>query len=155
MSDVDLTVEFDATPEQLFQVLLDIKRTPEWVTICRKVISVDPGKPKVGWRCQQLYALRGAPFTVSWELTELEPGKLLHWRGQGPARSTAEIIQELTPVGDSATRLRYVNDFIAPGGMLGRFASRTLVGSAPEHEAKKSLDRLASLLHSTAKPAKG
>src|ERR1700712_5272172 len=69
MSDVDLTVEFDATPEQLFQVLLDIKRTPEWVTICRKVISVDPGKPKVGWRCQQLYALRGAPFPVSWEVT--------------------------------------------------------------------------------------
>jgi uncharacterized membrane protein len=152
MSEVDLTVELAAPPAEVFALLLDIKRTPEWVTICRKVLSVDPGEPEIGWHCQQLYALRGAPFTVSWELTELRANKLLHWKGRGPARSTAKIIQELSAVGEHATKLRYVNDFVAPGGMLGRFASRTLVGSAAEQEARRSLDRLSNLLRSA--PAK-
>jgi len=146
MSGVDVTVELAAPPHTVFALLLDIKRTPEWVTICRKVLSVDPGTPQVGWHCQQLYALRGAPFHVTWELTELTPDRRLHWQGRGPARSTAEILQELTPVGDHATKLRYINDFTAPGGALGRFASRTLVGGAAESEAIASLDRLAHLL---------
>lgn len=146
MAPVDVTVELRADPSTVFAYLLDIERTTEWVTICRAVLSVDPGRPAPGWQCKQRYALRGAPFVVSWTLDALEEDRHISWSGRGPARSKASIEQDLTPLPGGGTRLRYRNEFAAPGGMLGAAASRALVGDTAEQEAIKSLDRLAALL---------
>lgn len=149
MAPVDVTVELSAPPATVFAFLLDIKRTPEWVTICRAVLSVDDGDPAPGWKCKQRYVLRGAPFIVNWTLERLEPNEFIGWVGRGPARSTAMIEQELTELPNGGTRLRYRNEFAAPGGVLGAVASRALMGDAPEHEAIRSLDRLAALIDQT------
>jgi uncharacterized protein YndB with AHSA1/START domain len=146
MPPVDVTVDLDAAPAEVFALLLDINQTPQWVTICRAVLSVDPGTPRPGWQCKQRYVLRGAPFVVKWTLDKIEQDKTLSWSGRGPARSRASIEQELTPLSGGRTRLRYRNEFAAPGGFLGAAASRALVGDTAEQEAIKSLDRLAKLL---------
>lgn len=149
MAPVDVTVELQAAPSTVFAFLLDIERTIEWVTICRAVLSVDPGRPTPGWECKQRYALRGAPFVVSWKLDALEEDRHISWSGRGPARSKASIKQDLTPLADGGTSLRYRNEFAAPGGLLGAAASRALVGDTAEQEAIRSLDRLAELLDRT------
>lgn len=146
MAPVDVTVELQAEPGAVFAYLLDIARTPEWVTICKAVLHVDEGTPTPGWKCKQRYVLRGAPFNVSWTLDSLEQDRHISWTGQGPARSKASIQQDLTPLPDGGTRVRYRNEFAAPGGMLGAVASRALVGDTAEQEAIRSLDRLAALL---------
>jgi uncharacterized membrane protein len=146
MAPVDVTVELDASPADVFAYLLDIEQTPKWVTICRAVLSVDPGTPVPGWQCKQRYALRGAPFVVSWTLDELKQDHHISWSGRGPARSTASIEQDLSPLPGGRTRLRYRNEFKAPGGIFGAAASRALVGDTAELEAVRSLDRLAELL---------
>lgn len=146
MDPVDVTVELSAPPSAVFAFLLDMERTPEWVTICRAVLSVDPGRPEPGWRCKQRYALKGAPFTVSWKLDSLEENRHISWSGKGPARSKASIEQDLTPLDDGGTRLRYRNAFETPGGVLGAVASRALMGDTAEQEAIRSLDLLATLL---------
>jgi uncharacterized membrane protein len=146
MAPVDVTVDLVPPPHDVFQVLLDIHRTPEWVTICRAVLSVDPGTPAPGWQCRQRYALRGAPFVVTWTLDKLVLDRHISWTGRGPARSTANIAQDLSPLKTGGTRLRYRNEFKAPGGMLGAAASRALVGDTAEQEARDSLARLAALL---------
>ncbi len=146
MAPVDVTIDLDAEPAAVFAYLLDMQKTPEWVTICRAVLSVDPGDPKPGWRCKQRYVLRGAPFVVTWQLDTLEPHRHISWTGRGPARSKASIQEDLEPLPGGGTRLRYRNEFAAPGGLLGIAASRALVGDTPEQEAIKSLDRLAALL---------
>lgn len=146
MAPVDVTVDLAASPTTVFEMLLDISRTPEWVTICRAVLHLDPGTPAPGWQCKQRYVLRGAPFVVTWTLDELTPGRHLSWSGRGPARSTASIEQDLTPLPGGGTRLRYRNEFKAPGGLLGAAASRALVGDTPDLEARESLTRLATLL---------
>lgn len=152
MAPVDVTIELDAPPSNVFAMLLDIPRTPEWVTICRAVLHVDPGTPAPGWQCKQRYALRGAPFVVTWTLEELDPDRHVSWRGRGPAASKASIQQDLEPLDDGRrTRLRYRNEFKAPGGLFGAAASRALVGDTAEQEAIASLDRLAALL--TSEPA--
>jgi hypothetical protein len=53
----------------------------------------------------------------------------------------------LTPDGDG-THFEYENEFKAPGGFLGRAASRVLVGGQPEREAQRSLQQLKALLES-------
>lgn len=146
MAPVDVTIDLDAPPETVFAYLLDMERTPEWVTICRAVLEVDPGEPKPGWRCKQRYVLRGAPFVVNWTLKELSPHRHISWTGRGPARSKASIQQDLEALPGGGTRLRYRNEFAAPGGLLGVAASRALVGDTPEQEAIKSLEQLADLL---------
>jgi uncharacterized membrane protein len=146
MAPVDITVELKASPSKVFAYLLDIARTPEWVTICKAVLSVDDGAPAPGWQCKQRYALRGAPFVVKWTLDVLDPDQHISWSGRGPARSKASIKQDLTPLPNGGTKLRYRNEFSAPGGLLGAAASRALVGDTAEQEAIKSLDKLAHLL---------
>ncbi len=148
MEPVDVTVELDAPPSRVFEVLLDMPRTPEWVTICKAVLSVDPGTPTPGWSCKQRYALRGAPFVVSWTLDELVPEQTIVWKGKGPARSRAQARQDLTPLdGGTRTRLRYRNEFKTPGGPFGAVASRALMGDTAEVEARRSLSKLGELLH--------
>jgi len=146
MAPVDVTVDLAPPPHEVFKVLLDINRTPEWVTICRAVLSVDSGTPAPGWQCRQRYALHGAPFVVTWTVDELIADQHISWTGRGPARSTAIIAQDLKPLDGGGTRLRYRNEFKAPGGPLGAAASRALMGDTAEHEARESLRRLAALL---------
>lgn len=146
MAPVDVSVELDAAPADVFAYLLDMEQTPKWVTICRAVLHVDPGEPKPGWQCKQRYVLRGAPFVVTWTLESLQPNQHISWSGRGPARSKASIEQDLEALPDGGTRLRYRNEFSAPGGLLGMAASRALVGDTAEQEAIRSLDRLATLL---------
>lgn len=148
MEPVDVTVQLDAPPAKVFEVLLDMERTPDWVTICRAVLETDPGTPAVGWRCKQRYALRGAPFVVNWTLDELDPARRISWSGKGPAGSKAAVQQDLEPLdGGDRTQLRYRNAFKTPGGPFGAVASRALMGHAAETEARKSLEKLAALLH--------
>ncbi|MBO9534925.1 MAG: SRPBCC family protein [Solirubrobacteraceae bacterium] len=146
MAPVDVSIDLATEPHRVFEVLLDISRTPEWVTICRAVLHLDPGTPTPGWQCKQRYALRGAPFVVTWTLDSIEQDRHISWKGRGPARSTAFITQDLEPLPDGGTRLRYRNEFKAPGGLLGAAASRALVGDAPDQEAIASLNRLAELI---------
>jgi hypothetical protein len=48
--------------------------------------------------------------------------------------------------GNGGTDFHYVNEFSAPGGPLGKAASRVLVGGLPKKEADASLQRLKALL---------
>lgn len=146
MAPVDVTIDLPSDPHTVYEMLLDISRTPEWVTICRAVLHLDDGTPTPGWQCKQRYVLRGAPFVVTWTLDELTPDRHISWSGRGPARSTASIEQDLEPIPGGGTRLRYRNEFKAPGGLLGAAASRALVGDTADQEARESLRRLAALL---------
>jgi hypothetical protein len=91
-------------------------------------------------------ALRGAPFTVHWTLTECDAPKLGTWEGKGPAGSYARVTNRLKDNGNGGTHYEYENTFEAPGGAMGRLASRVLVGGMPKREADKSLKKLKKLL---------
>ena len=81
-----------------------------------------------GFKVEQRLALRGAPFTVHWTLTECDPPKVGTWEGKGPAGSYARVTNKLSPNGNGGTHFEYENTFEAPGGAMGRLASRVLVG---------------------------
>lgn len=142
---VHAEIEIAAPPERVFAYVLDPDHLDEWVTIHRKVNSVDPGPPREGMRMEQTLCLRGTKFKVKWKLTEYGDGRAT-WVGRGPVGSEARTSYVLEPGREGGTRFKYENEFRAPGGPLGAAASRVLVGGLPEREAKASLQRLKALL---------
>jgi carbon monoxide dehydrogenase subunit G len=139
-------IDIDAPPEQVWEVVMDPRRFGDWVTIHRKVNQMDSGPPHEGMKMQQTLCLRGASFKVNWTLEECEDAKKAVWQGKGPMHSHARTEYALKPDGNGGTKFHYVNEFKAPGGILGSTASKVLVGGLPEREARKSLQRLKQLL---------
>jgi uncharacterized protein YndB with AHSA1/START domain len=146
VSEVSVTVDIAAAPEEIWAVIMDPARFGDWVSIHRKLCSADDGPLRKGFRVEQRLALRGAPFTVHWTLTECESPHLGTWEGKGPAGSYARVTNRLRANGDGGTHFEYENQFEAPGGVMGRVASRLLVGGMPKREADKSLQNLKKLL---------
>jgi uncharacterized protein YndB with AHSA1/START domain len=142
---VTAEITIKAPPEEVFAAALDPNRLDEWVTIHRKVNSVDSGAPREGMKMEQTLCLRGTKFKVKWELTEYADCRAT-WEGRGPMGSHARTAYVLEPDGNGGTLFHYENEFKAPGGPLGAAASRVLVGGLPEREAKASLQKLKALL---------
>jgi uncharacterized membrane protein len=143
---VTASIEIDAPPERVYDLVLDPTRLDEWVTIHRRVNSRDAGPPREGFEMDQTLHLRGANFKVRWKLTEADRPDRATWEGRGPAHSYARTSYLLKSVDEGRTRFEYENEFKAPGGFLGAAASRMLIGGVPHREATRSLQRLKQLL---------
>lgn len=141
-----MSIDIAAPPEEVWEFVMDPSNFDDWVTIHRRVEKADPGPPREGMQLVQTLCLRHTNFKVRWTLTEVEPGRLARWEGQGPMGSHAKTCYILGPGADGGTRFHYVNEFRAPGGPLGAAASRVLVGGVPEREANASLRRLKQVL---------
>ena len=146
MTLVRASIEIDAPREQVYDFMLDPGRLGEWVTIHRRVNSRDAGPPRPGFEMDQTLCLRGANFKVHWTLTEADRPDRATWEGRGPAHSYARTSYALSAADGGATRFDYENEFKAPGGIIGAAASRMLIGGVPEREARKTLQRLKTLL---------
>lgn len=139
MSEVRASITINAPIADVWNLVMDATRLHEWVTIHRRLVDHDETS------MTQVMSIRGAHFTVHWQLMDSDPPHHAAWRGRGPARSTAEIDYALSEI-DGGTRFDYRNMFKAPGGILGSVASRALVGGVPDREAHASLGRLKKLL---------
>ena len=146
MTLVTAKIDIDAPRERVFDTMLDPTRLDEWVTIHRKVNDADGGPLHEGYAMDQTLCLRGANFKVHWKLTEHEPHVRATWEGRGPAGSYARTSYRLSDLDGDGTRFEYENEFKAPGGFIGKAASRVLVGGVPQREANRSLQRLKALL---------
>ena len=145
MTLVTATIDIDAPREEVFDTMLDPARLKDWVTIHRKVHDADGGTPREGYEMEQTLCLRGVNFKVHWTLTQYDKGRSATWEGRGPAHSYARTAYKLSDKGEG-THFEYENEFKAPGGFLGKAASRVLVGGQPQKEANQSLKALKKLL---------
>jgi carbon monoxide dehydrogenase subunit G len=141
------TIDIDAPPQEIWDIVMDPARAGDWVTIHRRLGKHDTGPLKRGFRMEQTLCLRGMNFKVKWELTEVDAPSYARWEGKGPARSKALIIEKLVET-EAGTCFRYENEFKAPLGPLGSAASRALVGGLPKREASTSLEKLKALVES-------
>jgi carbon monoxide dehydrogenase subunit G len=146
LSRVTASIDIDAPPEQVWEVVMDPKRLGEWVSIHRDVEDVSDRPLKDGSTLKQKLCLRGVNFHVKWTVAESKAPELAVWDGRGPARSKAHTSYRLQPNGDGGTQFDYENEFNAPLGPLGSVASRALVGGLPKREADNTLRKLKALV---------
>ena len=134
-----------ASREEVWDVVSDVGRLGEWVTVHRGVEHADEGELREGFTMVQRLELNGADFTADWTAVGVDAPALLRWEGTGPGGSQA-VTEYRLAAEDGATRFSYLSDFEAPGGLLGSVVETVLVGDVPEEEAVASLERLRSLL---------
>jgi hypothetical protein len=146
MSVVTAQIEIAASPQEVWDFVMDPECSHRWVTIHRGLKGHSDGPLVVGYEMQQTLCLRGVKFGVDWKLEECDIPSLGVWEGRGPARSKARIENRLTETADGGTHFDYRNEFKAPMGPLGAVASKALVGGIPEKEANASLAKLKRLL---------
>lgn len=141
MGAVTVEIHLAATPQEVWDVVLDPQRLGDWVTIHRELNECDEGSPQIDFEMVQTLELRGAPLMVHWKLVECDEPNSAKWEGSGPAGSRAETSYRLEASGDG-TMFHYSNEFFAPMGMVGRVAERAIAGDLPESEAQASLEKL-------------
>jgi hypothetical protein len=150
MSVVHVAIEIAAPPATVFETVMDPYRLRDWVTIHRSLSKVPDDPIARGARMDQVLHVHGISFTVHWTLVDVHPPFEAEWLGRGPAMSHARIHYGLTGAPAGPTTFDYTNDFAAPGGPIGRLASRMVVGQTSEREAHRSLQRLKGLIEQTA-----
>lgn len=144
-SSVRETIELEAAPERVWELLMDPRRLGEWVSAHRKLDELPRLPLESGDRFRQKLGIGPVSFWVEWSVVEARAPELARWRGDGPGNSRAVVTYRLTAAGDG-TRFEYENDYEPPGGRLGHAAKRVVNAAAGHREARKSLRRLAAVL---------
>ena len=141
MAKLERTIEIDAPPEEVYDVLTDPNCLGQWVTIQDELVSApDPPLEKGDCVVQKMKVV-GRSFEVSWDVEVADRPKRVRWSGNGPMGSVARATYVLEPNGDGGTRFSYTNEYEVPGGPVGKVAGRALV-SASGGEADATLKRL-------------
>jgi carbon monoxide dehydrogenase subunit G len=138
------TIEIDAPPERVYELVMDPHRLGEWVTIHDHLEDAPPGRLEQGSDLTQCLRLAGRKFHVRWKVVENRPCERVVWEGRGPVASRALVIYDFHPNGHR-TRFTYLNEYELPGGWLGRLAERT-VARVTAKEIEATMKRLKKLL---------
>jgi carbon monoxide dehydrogenase subunit G len=138
-------IEIDATPQEVWGVLMDPDCLGDWVTIQEELEDAPDGDLVDGSQLTQRLKVAGRRFHLKWTVVEADKPKRAVWKGRGPLGSKATVIYELFHNGGGNTRFHYTNEYHLPLGPLGRVAGRAIVG-ASETEADKTLGRLKALV---------
>lgn len=112
-----ITVEIEASPELVWEVLVDIERWSEWTETVTWVKRLDDGPLRSGSRAK--INQPKIPET-EYVVTELEPGRSFTWVATGPGvTTTARHAVDALPGGGSRVRLT-----VEQGGWLGSLMGR-------------------------------
>jgi carbon monoxide dehydrogenase subunit G len=145
MAKLERTIEIDAAPEDVYDVLMDPQRLGDWVTIQDKLLEAPEAPLEVGDTLVQRMKVAGKRFKVSWCVDVANRPSKASWTGNGPVGSKARATYQLDSNGDGGTRFRYTNEYDVPGGPIGRVAGRALM-PASASEADRTLKRLKQLI---------
>jgi len=111
-----ITVEIPAPRQQVWTVMTDVERWPEWTESISRVIRLSPGPLQAGSRVR-IHQPKLPP--AAWRVTELIPGTGFTWVSVAPGvRVTAQHTAEEIPIGTHVTlSIRYE-------GLLGKLLAR-------------------------------
>lgn len=137
----ETSVEIAASPAEVFAVLADVRRLPEWQTGCTGVTIESDGPVARGTRFRQEITFAGRKGEQDVEVVELEPDRVLTLQvltGPLPVRAR----HTLEPYA-GGTRLTVVME--GDLGPLGRLAG-PVVRRAAEHQFRGWFRRLKALV---------
>ena len=110
---VEVTRHINATPEQVWAVITDIERWPEWTASVTSVKRLDEGELRVG--SQARIKQPHIPTSV-WTVSELDPGHAFTWQA-GFFGGTISGGHYIDAVEEGGTNVRLVIE--ARGGLTG------------------------------------
>lgn len=140
MSTITRSVDIEAPPERVWDVLEDVRRLPEYSESTDEVRDAPERLTAVGQEYVQVGRVLGVKLTSRWRVTALEPGRLLSNEGSLGPGVRYTLTQRLEPLSENRTRLWIDIEYTVPGGALGRLAARASAESRAGREAQAVLD---------------
>jgi len=138
------SVDIAAPAEQVWDLLEDVRRLPEYSESTDEVRNAPERITAVGQEYEQVGRILGVKLTSHWRVTELEPGRLLGNEGTLAPGVRYRLKQWLDRLPDGGTRLSIEIDYTVPGGKLGRLAARSGAEQRAAREAQAVLDGIRS-----------
>jgi uncharacterized membrane protein len=122
--DYSISVDIDAPPSRVYDVMIDVERWHEWTESITSIKRLEPGEFRVGSRAR-VKQPKLAPAT--WTVTQLIPGKGFVWTSSAPGLLVTGSHMAVAKGRGSQATLELHYEGIA-GGLLGR-----LLHSLNEH----------------------
>jgi hypothetical protein len=111
------SVDVAASPDRVWQVLVDVERWPEWTDSVSSVRPMDAGPLAVGSRVE---VSQPRIPTGTYTVTALEPGRAFTWEQRQPG-STVAAHHECVALPDGGTRVELR---VVMSGPVGRVVGR-------------------------------
>jgi carbon monoxide dehydrogenase subunit G len=141
---VERSIEIAASPEAVYEVVMDPQRLEDWVTVHEELVHAPGRVLEQGDELAQKLKVAGQGFKVSWTVAKAERPRDVEWEGRGPMGTKARVSYDLEASGEG-TSFNYVNEYELPGGPLGKLGAKAFERTAGK-EADKTLEKLKGLL---------
>ncbi|EHN09271.1 hypothetical protein PAI11_39110 [Patulibacter medicamentivorans] len=143
MGKISANVTIPATPETVWEQIVDPSSYEKWLTIHTKWKGDIPVKYTKGATATQVVTMLGMPNTITWTVDELQEGQGLTISGEGMAGVKTTFAFALASDGNGGSSATIEAEFV--GSMI-----TGALGKAVEKDGEKnlneSLDKLAALV---------
>jgi uncharacterized membrane protein len=145
MKRVELAIDINAPVADVWAVLTDPNRFPEWITGIQSVEILTEGAYGLGTRYQ--VTAGAGDRTVEWtvEITGLESEQRIDFAYSGDVEGTGGWLIEAQEDGDGYWVTSF-DEFAPPGGWLVKFLSRFWIDNAARASRRESLERLKEVI---------
>ena len=134
------TVDVDASPEKVWQLLGDLRRMPEFSPELRRVVPLGRRTTGVGARILGVNRRGPAVWPTTSRVTRWEPGRAVAWRTR---ESGATWVYELDALPTGGTRV--TSRRVLPAYTAGTTLLAPLIGGAAGHD-RELADGMATTL---------
>lgn len=145
MKRVELGIDIDAPAGDIWAVLTDPCRFPEWIKGIQFVEILTEGAYGVGTRYRVTAGKAGRTIEWTVEITKLVPERRIEFMYSGDVEGNGGWLIDARVEGDGE-RVTSFDEFAAPGGWVVRLLSRFWLDNAARASRKESLQRLKETL---------
>ena len=145
MPRIERSVDLPGPPEEVFALLTDLERLPEWATIVVETRDVSEVPLRPGCTFRQTVRVLGHDIESEWRVVALEAPRLVSYEASSPTGARLAMTQRVEP-SNGGSRVDLELDYELPGGVIGAAIDRLYFERHNEEEAERSLANLRSLL---------
>ena len=145
MGHISRSIGIRRGPADVFALLIDVHRLPEWATTVIETRDLSHPSLQVGCTFHQAFRLLGREFDSEWRVTTFEPPTRVAYAATSSKGGGLEMTQSVRPDGDGS-EVRFDIDYELPGGLVGRMIDRAGAEQQAGREAERSLRNLRDLL---------
>jgi len=145
MGVIERSVDVEAGPEEVWDVLVDVRRLPE---VSRHTVEVKDAPERLtheGQHFTQVVTAIGKRFESEWTVERFEPGRVVTIEGSVGFGVRYCLTQSVAPAGPGRSRLTVCIRYTLPFGPLGRAAGKLGVVRLATAEAEQVLATIASM----------
>jgi len=118
MTQIRKTIQVDAPREEVFTLLTDLDRLPDWSAITLATHDAPAQPTSKGNTFRQSLRVVGRQLDTDWTATELDRPRHVAYEAKGPAGARLRMAQSVEVASDGC-RVSFEVDYELPGGAVG------------------------------------